>query len=398
MFMKKSCKCLVTMVLLFAAMPRAEADGYRNPPPTAEGLAKGSANAAFVDDASATFYNPANLGMQTEKSLVVAGTFARSETTYSPLPGVELKSDDPMQVLPNIFYSQPVGLDGLVVGLGLSTPYGQNVAWDAEELVNPSIGVVEAVPYEAEVLLININPTASAKLRDNLYLGIGADIFYSDFTLKALFPSGDPTVPLDVEGSGDGWGIGANVGLTWLPAEGHRVALTYRSRVDITYKGDFKADYPNAGDFQTTLKYPNTFGVGYGVQVRDNVQFEALVEWLEWSVNDTQTIDAGGSEITLDNNWDDTFTLNCGVDWAATDALAVRAGYTYLPSPIPDGSASPLLPDLDRHVLGIGLGCSMGMHTVDVAYSYSIYDDRETTTGTYEVDSNLVSMTYSLSF
>ncbi len=396
--MRNSCKYLVAMVLLSSGASRVGADGYRNPPPTAEGLAKGSANAAFVDDASATFYNPANLGMQTEKSLVVAGTFARSETTYSPLPGVELKSDDPLQVLPNIFYSQPVGLEGLVVGLGLSTPYGQNVSWDAAKLVSPATGVVEAVPYEAEVVVLNINPTASAKLRENLYLGIGADIFYSDFTLKALFPSGDPTAPFDVEGSGDGWGIGANVGLTWLPAEGHRVALTYRSRVDVTYKGDFKADYPNTGDFQTTLKYPNTFGVGYGVQVRDNVQVEALVEWLEWSVNDTQTIDAGGAEIALDNSWDDTFTLNCGIDWAATDALAVRAGYTYLPSPIPDGSASPLLPDLDRHVLGIGFGCAMGMHQLDLAYSYSIYDDRETTTGTYEVDSNLVSMTYSLSF
>lgn len=394
-------------MVLLSALPIAMvgdvyADGYRNPPPTAEGLGKSSAHSAFVDDASAIFYNPANLAMQEDHSLVLAATFAQSEITYEPAPGYELKSDDPWNVLPNLFYSQPVGVKGLVVGLGISTPYGQSVSWNKTDLVNPMTGVTEPVPYEAEVLLVNFNPTASFKLHDSVYFGIGGDIFYSDFSMKALFPNlypvADPMSPYDVEGSGDGWGIGGNVGLTWLPTENQRVALTYRSRVDVKYKGDFAASYPNTGEFETTLKYPNTIGIGYGIALPGNVQLEALFEWLEWSVNKTQTINAGGSQLVLENNWDDSYSINTGVNWEIIDGLAVRSGYTWLPSPIPDSSASPLLPDLDRHILSFGIGYSLGMHTLDLGYAYSIYDDRETANGTYDVDSNLASVTYSLSF
>ena len=78
------------------------ADGYRNPPPTAEGIGKSGVNSVFVDDASAISYNPANLAYQTNGSLVVAATFARTENTYtlpSLLGGASFESDGDWNVL-----------------------------------------------------------------------------------------------------------------------------------------------------------------------------------------------------------------------------------------------------------------------------------------------------------
>ncbi|MEE9369056.1 MAG: outer membrane protein transport protein [Pontiella sp.] len=383
----------------------AIADGYRNPPPTAEGIGKSGVNSVFVDDASAISYNPANLALQTNKSVVISATFARTENTYkNPLSPAPAESDGAWNILPNIYYSQPIGENGLSFGLGITTPFGQGLAWDKVDFTPP--GGTYTVPYEASVALIDINPTIAFKVLDRVSIGVGLDIYYSQLELKAvngLVVPGPTQVTFDSEGSGDGWGVGGNIGATWLMTDAQRLTFTYRSAFEIDYSGDFKIPgLPDSG-FETSIKLPNIFSLGYGIQLSDKIQVEALAEWLQWSNNDSQTLNAGGVTSTIPNNWDDTLTLGIGGSWLATESFVVRAGYAYLPSPIPDATITHLLPDADRHALSLGLGYTHGSHTFDLAYTFSIYDDRTAPLtgagpGTYEIDSNLVGMTYSLSF
>ena len=372
------------------------ADGYRNPPPTAEGIAKSGVHSAFVDDASAVFYNPANLAFQTNKSLVVSATFARTENKYSPAAGISFDSDGDWNVLPDVYYSQPIG-DGVVFGLGITSPYGQGLSWNKSDFYNPSSAT--AVPYDASIMLLNINPTIAFQLSDSVSVGAGADIVYSELELNAWFPTPDPANPLvDASGEGEGWGVGGNLGITWQMTEKQRLTATYKSRVDVDYDGDFSL----GGDFGTFVKFPNTYGLGYGVELTDDVRIEALVEWLEWSVNDTQPLEVAGQSMPQQNNWDDTLTVGIAADWQLTDRLALRAGYAFIETPVPDSTITPLLPDADRHALSVGAGYSIGGHTLDLAYTYSIYEDRESSNpllpGTYNIDSDLVGMTYSYSF
>jgi long-chain fatty acid transport protein len=154
--------------------------------------------------------------------------------------------------------------------------------------------------------------------------------------------------------------------------------------------------------FNMDIKYPTVIGAGYGISLTDTIRVEANLEWLEWSVNDTQTADLGlnGTQ-AIPQNWDNTFTLGVGGDWQFSGGWVVRAGYAYIETPIPDETIAPILPDADRHVLSLGLGYTYRGHAVDLAYAYSIYDDRSSTSaypGSYEIDSSLVGMTYSFTF
>ena len=391
---------LLVVIFASALVHSVYSDGYRNPPPTAEGIGKSGANSVFVDDASAISYNPANLSLQTDASFVASFTMARTENTYNPpIPVGPYESSGDWNVLPNLYYARPVGDNGLSFGLGITTPYGQGLAWEATDFVNlvpPSSN--DTVPYEASVMMIDINPTVAFKITESIRMGVGLDIYYSMLELKALQGFGAPP-PAEVEGEGTGYGLGANAGLTWNTTENQRLALTFRSGFEVEYSGDFKISGANAGDFETTLKYPNTVGIGYGIQLNEKIQIETLIEWLQWSVNDTQSLTAGPlGTLTIQNDWDDTFTVGFGGSWLATDSLVVRAGYAYLPSPIPDATLSPLLPDADRHALSAGLGYMLGNHLFDIAYTYSIYDDRSSPSGTYEIDSNLIGLTYSYSY
>ena len=380
-------------MIILALGAGAFADAYRNPAPTAEGIAKSGAMMIFSDDASAISYNPANLAGQTNASVVIAADFAQSENTYSPVPGVELVSDHPWVVLPNLYVSLPVA-ENLVAGLGITTPFGQGVSWNAADF-SPALA---PTPYDATLMLVNINPSLALNVSDSVMLGAGVDIFYSELELKALFPGDIPS-----EADSDGVGYGVNFGVTVKPADRHYLALTYRSRVDVDYEGDFTLGGIPAGDFETTIKFPNIYGAGYGIEITDDIQVEALIEWIQWSVNDIQSLTIGGAPLPQVNNWDDTITAAVGGSWQFADHWVFRAGYTYIETPIPDSTITPVLPDTDRHIFGVGLGYTIAGHGVDLAYAYTYYEDKSsppgsTAPGTYEIDSNLIGLTYSYSF
>jgi long-chain fatty acid transport protein len=415
----------VAFVLGFSAVNAAYPDGYRNPPPTAEGIGKSGVNMVFVDDASAISYNPANLTLLEGGSAVISATFPKQENTYdNPLnPAGSVDSNDEWIVLPNLYYAQPLGDKGIALGLGVTTPFGQGIDWDSTDVFNPFAPVSI---YDGEIKVINFNPSVAFKIGDSISVGVGADIYYSELDFKALV--GDianaPGAPTgQAEADGDDVAVGGNFGVTWNVTDRQRLVFTYRSEVEMDYEGDFDVTpslvpFPGPGshpfvnsDFGLEITYPTTIGAGYGIELTDNIRVEANIEWIEWSVNDSQDADLGvnnivfGGPLSIPQDWDDTITVGVGGDWQFHENWMVRAGYIYLESPIPDSTISPTLPDADRHALSLGLGYTMGAHAIDVAYTYSIYDDREAGflenqayPGTYDIDSDLFGLTYSYSF
>lgn len=423
--MKKHHNRFQTYIALFIGITglagQVLADGYRNPPMTAEGVGKSDANKVFVDDASAIAYNPANLALQENASVVVDVTFARQETEFtSSTPGIsKAESDGDWNTLPNIFVSLPAADSGFTFGLGITTPFGQGIEYNKNDLRNDPVFVGFGVTpiHDAEISLININPTVAFKVGENVAIGVGADIFYSELNFKqfypwtAVFPG---FIDQNAEAEADGLGFGGNAALTWDITDGQRMALTYRSEVKVEYEGDLNASPHGLGlqpqlinsDFDLNIKYPTIIGVGYGVELTDTIKMEASLEWLEWSVNKTLKADLGANgPMNVPQKWDDTFTVAVGGDWQFAENWVVRAGYAFIETPIPDKTIAPSLPDADRHVLSIGLGYTVGGHSLDVAYAYSIYDDREVDNnqspsfnGDYDIDSDLVGLTYSYSF
>lgn len=413
----KALTCLVTVGLTQALL----ADGYRNPPLTAEAIGKSGNAIVFTDDASAIAHNPANLAFQKDGSIVVSVTLAHLEHTYTAGDtGKKAVADDPWQPLPNIFVSYPLGDSGAVFGLGVTTPYGQGAEFGRTDLrdlpfrPNPI--------YEARLALVDINPTVAMQLNEKVAVGVGVSFIYSQLDFTQYFPWSAiaPVVPDgDADVDADGYAVGGNVGVTWTPTEKQRVALTYRSSYEVDYDGDFELNVfapivPGTtpkSDFSTKIDFPNIIGVGYGVELSDTVRVEANFEWLEWSSNENIKIDLAnnqpllGGQETIPNNWEDTIRVGVGGDWQYSDSWVFRTGYTFLETPIPDGTLSPILPDADRHAISVGFGFQSGIHAIDVAYTYSIYDDRTPAVGvnpvypgSYDIDSDLLGLTYSRPF
>lgn len=409
-------------VLLVLALPaRVWANGFRNPPESAAATGQGGGKVTLIESAAAVSHNPANLAGLEEREVLGTYTLLRGEAEYRDLLGQRRgKTQDNWKQMGNAYVAGPLD-ERVALGFGLTTPYGQNVEWDEN-------GPFQFVaPHFAEIRMLGFNPAFGYQATERFRLGAAVNVYYSDLTLRQKYPWGAVTgVPATPPGvatfEADGSAVGATLGMACQLSDRQSVGFTYRSQATMDYEGDFRvsnvpplpsplnlAIRPRT-DFETEITFPNILSAGYGVELTETVTFGADVEWLEFSSYDQFPIDIGSNNVLLPNrsvpqNWDDTWTLSTGLDWAAAEGLSLRAGYTFLESPIPSQTLAPTLPDADRHFLSAGVGLRAGRHQLDLAYAYSIYDDVRVTNsptpafnGVYELDNHLMQASYTFVF
>jgi long-chain fatty acid transport protein len=419
------------IMILSSAYP-AFGEGFRNPPPGAFNLGRAGGRIAHVQDASAVTHNPANLIAMTNAEVQIAPSLVYMGVDFdSSLAPQSAKTENPWKPLPNVFFATPIQDGDMAFGLGITSPYGLSVDWDTEDssAFAPGAGVLRYTsPNYAELMTLNLNPTLSFKLTENLNLGVGADLMWSRLTIKqyypwAIFPGSVGTEPDGtLKGQGDGIGYGGNIGLTWKIGEKHTVALTYRSQMDVDYEGDVELSNitPTAAflgvtsrsSFDSSIAFPNIVAVGYGVQLTEKLRLESNVEWLEFSRFESLPIDAGNNNIILPpssqnvpQNWRDTFTVGIAGDYRLSDRWVVRAGYQYYESPVPNSTFSTTIPDADQNVITVGLAYEDGQNAFEIGYGADFYDKRDisnggdpTFSGTYKITVHLFALSYRRAF
>ena len=240
----------------------ARADGFRNPPETAAALGKAGKCVVWVDDASAVFYNPANLTEVTARQLQLSGVVGYSGADYSGALG-ETETDGPWSVLPSLALAWPLSPQDLSLGLGVHVPYGRRTRWDEQGLFR------YRAPVESEMSVVDMGPSVAWRALDCLSLGAGLDVYYGRLGFRQYLPLGgaEGEATADLEG----WALGANLGVTWQVTQRQRLALTYRTPFDLDYEGDLEvrgAPPPllasgmmaTRSDLSTTFSFPTAFG------------------------------------------------------------------------------------------------------------------------------------------
>ena len=189
----------------------AGAEGLRTIPPGAFDLGRSGGRFAHVDDASAVWNNPANLveatNVQTE--IVAAPIYMSIDHTSA---GGEVESKNPWKFLADAFLVIPLDEGNYAAGLGVTMPYGLGVEWDH---ASPASPFYYTAPYKSGMTAVNINPTFGARLLDNLSIGMGLDVLWSELDIRQFYLWNswpDILSPTPVTGDsrlkGDGWGWG----------------------------------------------------------------------------------------------------------------------------------------------------------------------------------------------
>jgi long-chain fatty acid transport protein len=370
----RALRALLALPLL--AVPTAlQASGFAIESQGSRAMGFAGAYVAQAADPSAIFYNAAGIGFLKGKQLYVGGAFAGRSTDFTgsgpyPPAGTLETSSNGLALLPSIYYSQQVG-QKMVVGLGVSRPFGTRSEWQ-----NPDDFTGRYICLECKIDSWSINPTIAYRLADRFSIGAGVDVRLSKFSLSRRlvadpnpFPVPTDVAQLTLDGNTE-TGVGFNLGLLAMPTENLSIGLSYRHEVTIDHGA------------QANLRCRSSPGTPCSTrQWRSRRRARSLRPSASPTRPASRQLSPGGlldgrGRLPVDM-WSsfDAVTINTSTRRPSTaccrrvaghlargdrrqylirDDWEVRAGYGYDHSPAPTETISPFIHDADRHTFGAG--------------------------------------------
>lgn len=380
----------------------------------------GATVAAPCEDASSVYYNPALLSLL--PSTVSAGFSAIYNTgsfTYDTT-GVVVERDPAVPIVPQAYASYRFGpSQRLAAALGFWAPYGLGIEW-------PDDFEGRFISWKTQLRGIYIQPTLSYQLiPGKLAIGAGPQIVLGGIelnqridapvandTLAALgIPLGTDIASANLAGSG--MGFGGQLGLYYQVND--RLAIGARYMLPVTVDLDGDADFEqilnpdiilllpdgtggtaeiplddrlaplflSGGRLadqtaQASLTFPPQAVVGVHFGATPDLSISADYQWTGWSTFDEleATFSGEAPDLALVLNYNDTHTFRTGATYDLSPRLDLRGGFIYNTPATPDETVTPILPEAERQLYGVGLGYSTGRLRADIYYNYVNQADR----------------------
>lgn len=363
----------------------AQGNGMRLVSQDALAAARGEAFAATADNPSAVHYNPAGLTQLSGHELRLGSYALDFEPSFRPLPGAANAGrtygiDENFAVAPQLFYSYR-GEDGnLAFGLGIYAPHGAAVAW-------PQDTGFRAVATEGELTYLRVNPVLAWEPVEGLSLAAGLMVDHGEIVLEqGLLRTEQPFANV-FRFTGRDLAASCNLGLMWQPHETISLGATYRAGTRMRFTGYTEIErqpiiQPTVLPAEAVYDFPATAvaGISWRPSPAWNIEFNA--DWTGWSSFDEVTIRQAGrapfpvqQDIPVTLKWRDSWIYKFGVTRQLADGWRVSAGYVFSENSVPDDYYSPLVADLDRHFLSIGVGRDCECWDFDLSYQFGFADE-----------------------
>lgn len=340
------------MMVAGAFATQTYAAGFQLSEQSAIQMGRAMAGAGIVgDDLSAVHYNPAGMTLLSGTRMQATGTWVAVNLDYESHDGSVTENGRLKgQTIPAGFITHQIN-DSLWAGLGLTVPYGMgtefNENWDGMDRGTESM-----------ILTFDINPNLAWKVNDKLSVGGGISLQYAKAELGFGFdvPSFKTAAHANVKG--DSWAWGWNVGMMFQPVETVRVGLAYRSHIAHNADGHTTLDINGMGsltsDMKVRIKTPDTITLSATWEATDALRLSGTARWSKWSNFKSLSLDNSGfdnqrvDQITITNNWDDTWFFSVGADYKLNGQWTVRGGVAYDQGPVENQYRMAVIPDTDR--------------------------------------------------
>lgn len=221
--------------------------------------------------------------------------------------------------------------------------------------------------------------SVSGRMRDTLdYMtspGSGPminDINYARFD----FSNDSPWI-----GKAVGFGTGLKFGFTHQFSKVVTIGASYHSQTKLADLETDKATLSFAGDFGgvtatqsvngkikvRNFEWPATFAAGIALNPSDKWMIAGDVKFIDWSsvmdkfemtfiADDLSAFPGQNLNVTMNQEWKDQTIWSVGVQYKATDKLALRAGASFSSNPVPDKYLNPLFPAITTNHYTCGFG------------------------------------------
>jgi long-chain fatty acid transport protein len=454
------------VALLVGVMPAVvQAQGFQLNEIGSCAIGRGQAvTGAPCNDASAIYWNPAATTSLSGWSayggaawINVKGSYT-ADTTNLSTPGAV-----PPAFPPHIFVNWTAPSHVWAFGLGIYAPYGLTSQW-------PNGFQGNFVGQKAALAALYVQPNAAWQFSKDWSVGVGLIYGYSQVQLKeALDLSAQVAAPGITFGQlgipkftqfgtavikGDASGYGFSLGLHGKLGANWQVGARYLSSIKFKYDNG-EANFTQVAT-GLTLAAGNPLGAPAGTPVdalltpqflspggklvsqgantaitmpwqgQVGLGYSGFTNWLleadfvmsgfdsfnTLAVNFTGP--ASASSTVLLEEYTTSWTVRFGAEHAFASGVKGRAGFTYVSTPVPDVTVTPLLPDQDRENFMIGAGFPLGATwSLDAAYMFVNTQGRrgrvvdrtstsetaaELNSGWYQLTANILSVSFKANY
>jgi len=374
-----------SVALLAASSQIVSAGGLARPNPiSARGVGMGGAFIAVADDPTALHFNPAGIALLPKSTVLVGGEFVVAPRTYTPksefcddnpdFASCQAQSPSaPVRPLPVLGYVARMHNEGVPsrvsFGIGLWNTYGGQLEYERfRDADGEHLGNIPAVNSTRNAV-IEIVPGVAYEINDVLAIG-------ATFRLGVgLFDVNTTANPSDSELSAIGLGAGATLGVMVRPTPSLNIGAVYRTSLTNKVTGDgtiLAGSTLLPVEVEVDQQWPQSAGIGVAWWATGTLRLMAQLDWTNWARNNDLRVTFPGQENlnqTFILDWNDSMAVHAGAELTATDAIAVRAGYTYDTNAVPDHTIERQFLDSDKHLFAIGGSYAFaGAWRIDTAF------------------------------
>lgn len=387
------------LALAAGALLLAEAPAHANPVETfgmgSRSTAMGSAVTADATDFSANYYNPAGLVGQKRLLIELGYVYARHALA---IDGKDNHVDDVRGMTVGLVAPGEVAKIPFAFGLGIHLPDSRVFRVRALDQQQPRW---ELYDNRTQRLVFSAN----LAVKPFSWLEVGGGLTFLSGTQATLDVTGDIDAG-DPNHSPLRHQVDANLRSIRYPQFGVRVLASDRLRFGAVYRGQFHVDIdidanvaarfvgvPLTSAITTSeiaAFLPQQVALGASWDPLDDLTVDFDLTWVDWSAYqppitrvtaDTKLLGSGVPPGLIPDkaapleivppHFQDRFVPRLGVEWRRPlgdkergHRLALRAGYSYEHTPVPEQRGITNYVDCDRHAISGGLGLSLH-HLVD---------------------------------
>jgi long-chain fatty acid transport protein len=379
------------LALILAAPQSAKAGGYEWGGLGSRAQAMGGAFIGLADDWTAIYWNPAGLSqlrgagagfdfssphieikdgdsvanspiaeMDTRFQRDVFGQYIPAEETHFDKEKVKYDFYIPAGAAGHWQYA------GWNMAAGYYIPAGYYIDWD--DSIPYGAGTLTADLFQ-ELSVVAVNFSLAKQINDALALGAGLDVLYGDVDYEANKVAAGSLISdysYSFDSSSDGTGYEGVFGGLYRINEKLSLGAVYRTGATIDLEGRARTSLTltslaETSGFVQKFRHPATYGLGVAYRQATNLIFTGDWQRTNWSEFDIDVeYDTPGTALINQDysaDWRDSNRFRTGVEWRPVLRWALRAGYFFDESPLPDKSVSlSNIVGVDRHNVTLGAG------------------------------------------
>lgn len=363
----------------------AHAAGFYLQEQSVKGIGRAFSGEAADTGPESLWWNPASIAGATQASVylgasgILPGGDVNDTGTLivrpgqAPAPvGGNPSAHGPIKdgLLPSGGVAIPVS-DKIDLGLAISSPFSFTTKYPADSWVRYTA-------LTTQLRTVDVQPSIALAATPWLRLGLALNAEYSKATLSNALPNLLAVLP-DGEQSltGDGWNFGWSAG-----AQVHNDAVT----VGLSYKSAIRHDLSGAvqttgllgplaaenGTLAADAKFNTPWQVILGARYKATGRLTLNAEVVRLGWGQFKSIELGAPiNAAIPENYQDTWSVAVGADYALCPKLTVRGGIQYDQTPTRDGQRDARVPDGDRTNFALGATYQATKNlAVDVGASY----------------------------